>query len=199
MVALDQMDGGRLDPKFVAGLLASTDPGLKEAASWIVGRHREWAGALAGVLGERLDRPDLAGRRASRAGAATRPASPRRRRSSSSWPLACATPPPRRAARRSSLQAMAWSGLKEKQVPRGWVSAPGERARRRPGRAAARSARRGDRSRLAAAPEAKAERPAARLLRHRRRRQESRRAPPRRPRRRARRPRQTRSTSSSPS
>ena len=34
-------------------------PGLKETASWIVGRHPEWAGELAGVLGERLARIDL--------------------------------------------------------------------------------------------------------------------------------------------
>ena len=54
MVALDQMDGGGLDPKFVAGLLASADPGKKETASWIIGRHPNWASELAGVLGERL-------------------------------------------------------------------------------------------------------------------------------------------------
>ena len=54
MVALDQMDGGGLDPEFVAGLLASAESGPKETASWIIGRHRDWAGALAGVLGERL-------------------------------------------------------------------------------------------------------------------------------------------------
>ena len=60
MVALDQMDGGGLDPRFVAGLLTAADPGLKETASWIVGRHREWALALADVLGERLKLIDLA-------------------------------------------------------------------------------------------------------------------------------------------
>ena len=59
MVALDQMDGGGLDPKFVAGLLASADPGKKETASWIIGRHPNWASELAGVLGERLARIDL--------------------------------------------------------------------------------------------------------------------------------------------
>ena len=49
MVALDQMDGGGLDAKFVAVLLASDDPALKETSSWIVGRHPDWAGELAGV------------------------------------------------------------------------------------------------------------------------------------------------------
>ena len=56
---MDQMEGGRLDPALVAGLLSSTDIALKDTASWIVGRHREWAGATAGVLGRRLDRADL--------------------------------------------------------------------------------------------------------------------------------------------
>ena len=54
LVALDQMDGGGLDPKRVAGLLASADPALKQTASWIVGRHPEWAEALAGSFRERL-------------------------------------------------------------------------------------------------------------------------------------------------
>jgi len=54
LVALDQMDGGGLEPKRVAGLLASTDPMLKQTASWIVGHHPEWAEALAGSFGERL-------------------------------------------------------------------------------------------------------------------------------------------------
>ena len=56
---MDQMEGGRLEPSRIAGLLASSDPVLKETRVWIVGRHPEWAGALAGVLGRRLDRPDL--------------------------------------------------------------------------------------------------------------------------------------------
>ena len=51
MVALDQMDGGRLDPKFVAGLLASAEPGLKETAAWIIGRHPDWAECTGGRAG----------------------------------------------------------------------------------------------------------------------------------------------------
>ncbi len=73
MIALDQMDGGRLDARSVAGLLASSDPGLKEAASWIVGRHPEWAGELAGVLGAAAGAGRPRGRRAGRAGASARP------------------------------------------------------------------------------------------------------------------------------
>jgi putative membrane-bound dehydrogenase-like protein len=121
MVALDQMDGGGLDPKFVAGLLASSDPALKETASWIVGRHREWAEALAGVLGQRLDRPDL-------------PAVERTELERQLGRFAQAAPIQQllatrlqnvsapTAARRSSLQAMAWSNLKEKDIPPTWIA-----------------------------------------------------------------------------
>ena len=88
MVALDQMDGGGLDPRFVAGLLASPEPGLKDAASWIVGRHRDWALALAGVLGERLQ-ADRSGARASGPSWSVSSAGlPRRPRSSGFWPAA---------------------------------------------------------------------------------------------------------------
>ena len=122
MVALDQMDEGGLDPKFVAGLLASTDRGKKETASWIIGRHPGWAGALAGVLGERLGRIDLApaertdlehqlGRFAEAAPIQQLLAAPLRDAFAVS------------AARRSSLQAMAWSNLKAETVPTAWVVA----------------------------------------------------------------------------
>ena len=122
MVALDQMDGGGLDPKFVAGLLASSDPALAETASWIVGRHTEWAEALAGVLGERLDRADL-------------PAAERTELERQLGRFATAAPIQQLLAarlqnasasisvRRSSLQAMAWSNLKEKDIPPVWIAA----------------------------------------------------------------------------
>ena len=51
------MEGGGLDPDAVAPELASSDPALKETASWIAGRHPEWGDALAGFLRERLARP----------------------------------------------------------------------------------------------------------------------------------------------
>ncbi len=122
MVALDQMDGGKLDPKFVAGLLASTDPALRESASWIVGRHRDWADALAGVLGDRLDRPDLpAAERAEleRQLGGFAQAAPIQQLLAARLQNASAPMAPRR----SSLQAMAWSNLKEKDVPPAWVAA----------------------------------------------------------------------------
>jgi putative membrane-bound dehydrogenase-like protein len=122
MVALDQMDGGKLDPKFVAGLLASTDPALRESASWIVGRHRDWADALAGVLGGRLDRADLPAAERSeleRQLGSFAQAAPIQQLLAARLQDASALP----AARRSSLQAMAWSNLKEKDVPPAWVTA----------------------------------------------------------------------------
>jgi putative membrane-bound dehydrogenase-like protein len=122
LVALDQMDGGRLDPKLVAAQLASSEPGVKETASWIIGRHAEWAGALADILGQRLDRPDLA--------AAERLELERQlgqfaqaepiqqllatRASDTAAPL---------AARQSALKAMGWSALKKEQLPAAWVAA----------------------------------------------------------------------------
>ncbi len=121
LVAIDQMEGGRLEPAKVAELLASADPPLKETASWIVGRHPEWAGALAGALGRRLDRPEL-------------PPSERLELEKQLGRLAQAAPIQAlladrlndnsavRAARQSSLQAVAWSGLNEKQVPPSWIS-----------------------------------------------------------------------------
>ncbi len=122
MVALDQMDGGKLDPKFVAGLLASTDPALRDSASWIVGRHRDWADALTGVLGDRLDRPDLpAAERAEleRQLGVFAQAAPIQRLLTARLENASAPP----AVRRSSLQAMARSNLKEKDLPSAWIAA----------------------------------------------------------------------------
>jgi putative membrane-bound dehydrogenase-like protein len=122
MVALDQMDGGGLDAKSVAGLLASDEPILKEAASWIVGRHPEWAGELVGVLGARLARADLAAPeradlerqlgRYAEAPAIQRLLAERLRDPSAS-----------RAERLSCLTAMSRSGLKAGKVPSEWVGA----------------------------------------------------------------------------
>jgi putative membrane-bound dehydrogenase-like protein len=122
MVALDQMDKGGLDPKFVAGLLASSHRALKETASWIVGRHRDWAPALAGVLGERLDRANL-------------PAAERVELERQLGRLAQSAPIQQllatrlsdtaapRATRASCLQAMAQSGLNAKEIPAAWIAA----------------------------------------------------------------------------
>jgi putative heme-binding domain-containing protein len=87
-----------------------------------VGRHREWAGTLAGVLGERLVRTDLT--------AAERTELERQLgHFAESGPIQellaarlCDASGPA-AARLSSLRAMAQSGLKEKHVPPSWVAA----------------------------------------------------------------------------
>lgn len=60
LIALDQMKAVKLDANVVAKELASADPRMKEAAWWIVGRHPEWGGVLAGFLRERLAARDLA-------------------------------------------------------------------------------------------------------------------------------------------
>src|SRR5439155_6529087 len=58
LVALDQMDGGGLDPQALARELAAPQPALRETASWIVSRHPEWGGTLADFLRPRLSRKD---------------------------------------------------------------------------------------------------------------------------------------------
>ncbi len=122
LVALDQMRGGRLEPRLVAGLLASSNPALKANAAWIVGRHREWAGELAGVLGKRLDLATLAA--AERADLETQlgrfaQAPPIQalladRLESTSAPV---------SVQLSALRAMAAAGLKETETPTRWVTA----------------------------------------------------------------------------
>lgn len=54
LIALDRMDDGNLNAGEVLPHLAATDPALRRAASWIAGRHPDWADALAGFLRERL-------------------------------------------------------------------------------------------------------------------------------------------------
>jgi putative membrane-bound dehydrogenase-like protein len=54
LVALDQMEAGGLEPAQVVPFLTASDPKLRAAASWIAGRHTQWAGSLAGYLRSRL-------------------------------------------------------------------------------------------------------------------------------------------------
>ena len=54
-IALDQMPGGKLDPKQVVAELGATDGRMQDAAWWIVSRHsQEWGGLLADRLRMRL-------------------------------------------------------------------------------------------------------------------------------------------------
>jgi putative membrane-bound dehydrogenase-like protein len=61
LVALDQMDGGGLEARSVAAELDAADPQMKKTAWWIASRHPEWGAALAGVLGNRLNGPQMTG------------------------------------------------------------------------------------------------------------------------------------------
>jgi putative heme-binding domain-containing protein len=54
MTALDQMDNGKLPAAVVAAELDAKDAGLKKTASWIISRHPDWGGELAGLLRDRL-------------------------------------------------------------------------------------------------------------------------------------------------
>jgi putative membrane-bound dehydrogenase-like protein len=54
LLALDQMRDGRLSASVVTPLLSSTNPVLKDTADWIIGRHSDWASALAGFFQERF-------------------------------------------------------------------------------------------------------------------------------------------------
>jgi putative membrane-bound dehydrogenase-like protein len=118
LVAIDQMDGGKLDPQQVAGLLTSGDAGLKETASWIIGRHPEWAGALAGFFRDRLkhgeppaaEQAELERQLARFAAAPAIQALLAGRASDAGAPV---------SVRLGSLRAMAQSGLKD--VPASWV------------------------------------------------------------------------------
>jgi putative heme-binding domain-containing protein len=54
LIALDQMEGKRLEPQIAVAELKSPDPDLRESAAWILGRHPEWGEVLVDVLQQRL-------------------------------------------------------------------------------------------------------------------------------------------------
>ena len=59
LIALDQMEGGELKALQIAPALGAADPANREIASWVAGRHPEWAGELVGFLKGRLLSGDL--------------------------------------------------------------------------------------------------------------------------------------------
>jgi putative membrane-bound dehydrogenase-like protein len=59
LIALDQMDGGNLEPEALIPLLDSSDRILNETAWWIVQRHADWGSALAGFFETRVSARDL--------------------------------------------------------------------------------------------------------------------------------------------
>ena len=54
LIALDQMDDGKLTSDRVIALLDSSDPVLRDTAWWIAGHRPEWGGALARFFQEHL-------------------------------------------------------------------------------------------------------------------------------------------------
>ncbi len=120
LVALDQLGGAGLKPENVAGLLATEDPGLREAASWVLGRHPDWGDALAGFLQARLEQAD-------HSPGARVELEQQLGRFASSEPIQELLAESARDdsapidLRLTALRAMALSGLKE--VPASWVAA----------------------------------------------------------------------------
>ncbi len=119
LIALDQT-GATLKVETVARELNSSDPQMKETASWIVGRHPEWGDALAGFLRDRLgskklteaEREELSGQLARFAGTAAVQELLAERLRDSETPT---------STRQVVLRAMARSGLKV--VPAPWIAA----------------------------------------------------------------------------
>lgn len=60
LIALDQMDGGDLQPTEVVPFLSTSSQSLRGVANWILGRHVDWGGELAGWFRSRLTAADLA-------------------------------------------------------------------------------------------------------------------------------------------
>jgi putative heme-binding domain-containing protein len=119
MIALDQMDGGRLEAAFVAPELSAADPRMKKVAWWIASRHADWGGALAGILGDRLAAQNLtAAEREELVGQLARFA---RAKPVQDFLTGCLRDPAAsRDSRRIVLGAMAQSGLKE--APEAWLA-----------------------------------------------------------------------------
>ena len=59
LIALDQMDDSDLKPTEVVPSLTSSDPHLRAAANWILSRHPDWGGELAGWFRGRLTAADV--------------------------------------------------------------------------------------------------------------------------------------------
>ncbi len=120
LIALDQMGAKSLDPKRVAGFLASSDGRLKQAALWVLGHHPEWGNTLAEGLRSRLqkgelsdsERLDLEEQLARFSGSTAVEALLAEQVRGEKNSL---------ASRRSALKALAGSGRKE--APKAWVEA----------------------------------------------------------------------------
>jgi len=117
LIALDQMEGSTLKPAETVRFLSAADAPLQKAASWILGRHPEWGGDLAGWYRQQLLTP---------AGAADRTAALAQLRILARDPagqqlLADTLDQPGFAAdaRNAALGVMAEAGLKD--PPAAWI------------------------------------------------------------------------------
>jgi putative membrane-bound dehydrogenase-like protein len=120
LIALDQMEGGKLSPGAVAAELTSPDGALKETASWVARRHPEWGQALAGYLRDRLAvKEQSAGNRDELTNELARFARTPAVQELLAEQLRGGSIPPERTI--LALHAMARSGLKE--APVAWVAA----------------------------------------------------------------------------
>ena len=59
MIALDQMDGGKVDPRIVASAMNASDRALRETAAWIASRHPDWGNQLADAMRKRMEAANL--------------------------------------------------------------------------------------------------------------------------------------------
>lgn len=118
LIALDQMDGGSLAPEQVTPLLVANDEPLKRAASWVIGRHRDWGGSLAVFFRERLAKSNLTAAEREELGRQLA----QHARGTAVQELLVATLRDAAAsasARRIAMEAMARAGVKE--APSGWM------------------------------------------------------------------------------
>jgi putative membrane-bound dehydrogenase-like protein len=59
LIALDQMDGSDLKPTEVVPFLSAAEERLRTTANWILSRHPDWGGELAGWIRQRLTSSEL--------------------------------------------------------------------------------------------------------------------------------------------
>ena len=59
LIALDQMDGGRLTPDVVTPFLAPSDPLMQQTALWVIAHHGDWGPAMIDFFRQWLARQDM--------------------------------------------------------------------------------------------------------------------------------------------
>jgi putative heme-binding domain-containing protein len=119
LMALDQMPDGGLTAEIAAPFLEAEDVALKQTATWIVGQHPAWGGALVGHFRRRLGASELpAEERAELERQLGRLASATEIQELLGTRVQDAAASP--VERDTALVAMAGSGLKK--IPAGWIA-----------------------------------------------------------------------------